>query len=93
MMDLQYELEIEEVVLNYDLECDEIELEYELEVGVGTGDILPYYKGPYSVKPKVRSQQILNTKQHSMKEDVVVEEIPYTEVHNTKGLTFIIGGE
>lgn len=52
-----------------------------------------YYTGPYSVIPLVGEDQILETKDHAMHENVVVHEIPYAEVSNTAGgKTATIGG-
>lgn len=54
----------------------------------GGGHWAPYL-GPYSVIPKVY-QQILATKNKLMSDDVLVYEIPYTEVSNPSGTTVII---
>lgn len=54
----------------------------------GGGHWAPY-TGPYSVIPKIY-QQILETKNKLMSDDVTVEEIPYTEVSNISGTTVII---
>ena len=59
-----------------------------IEIPVGD-----YYTGPYSVIPLVGEDQILETKNHAMYENVVVSEIPYAEVSNTAGgKTATIGG-
>lgn len=57
-------------------------LEGELEVG--SGGRLPNFEGDYTVTPKV-SAQTLETKNKSMTADVVIEEIPYSEVSNPSG--------
>ena len=49
-----------------------------------SGGSLPWYDGSYTVQPKIVSQT-LNTKQMSMKDDVTVEAIPYSEVTNPQG--------
>ena len=73
--------------------CDTMEeLDSEFADGVNIGK-LPNYTGPYTVIPKVKQDQTLNTKDKSMVDDVVVLEIPYEEVHNVTGTTFTIGGK
>lgn len=71
------EVKIENMIIN----CD---------VGTGMGGTLPYYKGEYVVTPKAYEEQILPTKDRSMKEDVKVLEIPTDEVGNEYGTTFAI---
>ena len=56
--------------------------------GGGGGHWSPY-EGAYSVIPKVY-QQILETKNKLMSDDVTIYEIPYTEVSNLVGTTVII---
>ena len=51
------------------------------------------YLGPYRVIPKAYKEQILATKNKDMTDNVTVEEVPYTEVSNTKGTTVIIATE
>lgn len=62
-----------------------LSLDVELEIGTlikeypsGT------YDGPYEIKPK-HNEQILNTKDKTMTDDLTVEEIPYSEVTNPQG--------
>ena len=47
------------------------------------------YEGPYIVIPK-RVDQILATKHKSMRDDVTVTEVPWTETSNQYGTTYII---
>lgn len=47
------------------------------------------YEGPYEVTPKT-VEQILETKDKNMVDDVTVHEIPYAEVSNTYGTTVTI---
>lgn len=49
----------------------------------------PYYPGPYIVTPDV-NEQTLDTVHTSMREDVVIEPVPYHEVPNDFGLTVSI---
>ncbi len=53
-------------------------------LAVGTGGRLPPYEGDYAVTPKTEAQT-LATKNKSLTDDVVVEEIPYSEVSNPSG--------
>lgn len=70
----------------------DLEMEYEesepavieLEIQEGSGGTLPYYDGDYNVVPKV-TNQVLETKNKSMRDDVTIEEIPYAEVSNPQG--------
>ena len=53
---------------------------------------IPAYEGDYIVTPKI-DEQILETKDLRMTDDVTVKEIPYAEVTNpVGGKTAIIGG-
>ena len=55
---------------------------------------LPTYTGEYEVTPKVYENKTLQTKSHSMKDDVLVKKIPQAEVSNiAEGYTLIIGEE
>ena len=52
------------------------------------------YNGPYAVTPATYREQVLATKNKSMREDVTVGKIPVYEVSNTTGgLTLTIGME
>ena len=82
-----------EVEIELLIDDNVIELECEVEVISGSGDRLPYYEGETIVKPKPRKEQTLETANKSMRENVLVLEIPYTEVHNLNGTTVIIGGD
>lgn len=71
---------------------DEINLEVTDVVVIHQG-VLPYFEGPYILYPKV-SEQMIDTKDKSMSDDVTVKSIPYSEVDNPYGgKTVIIGGE
>lgn len=65
-------------------------LEIEL---TGGGSGFPYYQGAYEVDPR-KVEQVLETKNKSMKEDVIVHPIFYAETSNLGGgLTAVIGLE
>lgn len=52
-----------------------------------------YYKGNYTVTPKVEKQE-LDTRQKFLTENVKIKEIPFFEVSNTEGgQTVFIGKE
>lgn len=80
-------------VMYIDMEVTEEEqIEIEINEG-GSGNRLPYYTGPYEVVPEV-DKKVLETKDKSMAEDVVVLEIPKYQFDNTaKGQTVVIGGK
>ena len=55
---------------------------------------LPIYEGEYEVTPKVYENKTLQTKNHSMKDDILIRKIPQSEVSNlSNGYTLIIGEE
>lgn len=65
----------------------------ELEITEGGGGCLPFYEGPYTVEPR-KVEQTLETQNKSMTQNVVVEEIFYSETSNVGGgLTCYIGKE
>lgn len=69
-----------------------IPLDVAIQEGVGGGR-LPYYEGEYEITPR-KIEQILETKNTSMSNDVTVFAIPYAEVGNLGGgLTATIGIE
>lgn len=87
--DLQLTIQ-HEIPLDVDLS---IEGNLELTINEGGGSPLPYYDGAYEVTPR-KVEQILETKNKSMRDDVKVNEIPYLEVSNPQGgLTATIGYE
>ena len=49
----------------------------------------PYYDGEYTVTPTV-DEQVLETKEKMMRDDVRVEAVPYTELANPAGYTAFI---
>lgn len=51
------------------------------------------YDGEYIVTPKPFTEQILETKEKTMADDVTVLAIPYYETSNVSGITIYIGGE
>ncbi len=54
----------------------------------------PPYTGSYEVTPSVVGEQVLQTKDKYMTDDLVILEIPYSEVSNTTdGITVYIGKE
>lgn len=72
-----------DIILQVEEANEQIILDVDVVVESG-GDILPYYTGDYIVTPRIE-EQILETKNKSMKNDVVVEKIPYSEVANIGG--------
>lgn len=63
-----------------------------LKVSDSGGGIFPIYSGETVITPKVREQTELETAKKTVLQNIVVEEIPYYETSNIKGITFIIGG-
>lgn len=57
-----------------------------------TNGVIYYYDGPYEVIPMVNTAQILPTNNLVMRDDINVEQIPYSEVSNLSGgITATIG--
>lgn len=73
----------------YAYEDLDLELEVSPEINLtieegGGGAPLPYYDGPYQVTPR-KVEQVLDTKNKSMRDDIVVDPITYLEVSNPQG--------
>lgn len=64
---------------------DDSEIMFEVEEGIGTGT-LPPYEGEYIVTPR-KVDQILETNDKRMTDDVTIEAISYIEVGNLSGGT------
>ena len=69
------------------------ELQVDLADGEGGGGLLPYYSGNYEVDPR-KVTQTLETANKSMRRDVTIRPISYSETLNDSGgLTITIGQE
>ena len=80
-----------ELTLAIDLETQIQEISFEFNESMAGGVApLPYYKGEYSVTPKI-TEQTLETKNKSMLQDVSISGIPKEETHNAYGTTLTIG--
>jgi len=64
---------------------DDSEITFEIEEGIGSGT-LPPYEGAYIVTPR-KVEQVLETNDKRMTDDVTVEAISYIEVGNLGGGT------
>jgi hypothetical protein len=63
------------------------------EIGISTSGVTEQYSGEYTVTPKIE-QQVLNTKQKVMTDDLTVKGIPTYETSNDAGgTTFFIAKE
>jgi hypothetical protein len=84
---------IEGGVLHLDVELDQSSQDFDVELVGGGSGRLPYYTGAYVVDPR-KVEQILETRNKSMREDVTINEIYYSETSNVGGgLTAYIGME
>lgn len=63
----------------------------ELEEGGGYTPGLPCYDGSYDITPKVTGQT-METKNKTMRDDVIIRGIPFEAVSNGAGTTITIGG-
>ena len=71
---------------------DDSEIMFEIEEGIGSGT-LPPYEGTYVVTPR-KVEQVLETNDKRMTDDVTVEAISYIEAGNLGGgMTATIGFE
>lgn len=89
-----FELEFEEISREFCFEFTEQENEFCFEFGDVTiihvgGEIYP---GPYEVIPH-RWDQVLDTDGKLMNGDVTVKEVPWIEVSNPEGTTYIIASD
>lgn len=69
--------------LNLDIDLIESP-EINLTISEGGGSPLPYYEGSYEVTPR-KIEQLLETKNKSMLDDVTINAINYAEVANPQG--------
>jgi hypothetical protein len=79
--------ELEEPVRLFVSESDTVKL----TIREGGGKY-PTYTGETRITPKVREETELETARKLVMDNIIVEEIPYYETSNIKGITFVIGG-
>ena len=91
MMTSVIELEFDLISADMSIDMEMAEETEVIEFGINSGDGLKPYTGDYDVIPKV-VDQVLETKNLGMTDDVTVKEIPMHEVSNDYGTTIIIGG-
>ena len=80
MMNTSYGL-----VIPLDVTIATNDMTIEVDIKDGSGGMLPPYEGEYVITPKPFLEQVLETKNKSMTDDVTVLEIPYSEVANPQG--------
>ena len=80
------------VIVLFGVEDGTSEITFDIIEGAGSGALPPYH-GPYIITPR-KVEQILETDNKRMTDDVTVEKISYIEVGNVSGgLTATIGFE
>lgn len=80
-------------IMYIDVDLNESTTEIDVTFDASAGGRLPYYDGAYVVDPR-KVSQTLDTKNKSMRDDVVVNEIYYAETSNVGGgYTAYIGME
>lgn len=90
---LHINVDLSESSQSLDVGFDESAQSLDIELMGGGSGRFPYYKGEYEVEPR-KVEQTLDTKNKSMKEDVIVHPIFYAETSNISGgLTAVIGME
>ena len=83
----------DELVIEISVEEETQEILFDIEEGISRDGRLPDYEGTYEVTPR-KVEQVLETKDKSMTDNVTVFAIPYAEVSNLGGgLTATIGLE
>ena len=83
----------DELVIEISVEEETQEILFDIEEGISRDGRLPDYEGAYEVTPR-KVEQVLETKDKSMTDNVTVFAIPYAEVSNLGGgLTATIGLE
>jgi hypothetical protein len=90
---LHLEVDLFEGSQSFDLSLSVSSKDFDVELVGGGSGRLPYYTGEYVVDPR-KVEQILETRNKSMREDVTINPIFYAETSNTSGgLTAVIGLE
>ena len=79
--------------VNFRTRSDQIKVDFEHLQVISDNVGVDYYKGDYTVTPKVEKQE-LATRQKFLTENVKIKEIPFFEVSNLEGgQTVYIGKE
>lgn len=81
--DNSFDMSIDGDDFNVELIQSEFDIDF-AEAIIVQGERLPNYEGSYEITPKV-VEQMLETKDKSMVDDVTVNAIPYVEVSNVGG--------
>lgn len=82
-IDNSFDMSIDGDDFNVELIQSEFDIDF-AEAVIVQGDRLPNYEGSYEITPRV-VEQMLETKDKSMIDDVTVNAIPYVEVSNVGG--------
>lgn len=70
----------------------ELEIVGEISLPQYSEQDIPYYEGPYEVTPHTKNEQVLNTANKQLTDDIMVFKIPYFETTNlSNGYTVYIG--
>ena len=81
--DNSFDMSIDGDDFNVELIQSEFDIDF-AEAIIVQGERLPNYEGSYEITPRV-VEQMLETKDKSMVDDVTVNAIPYVEVSNIGG--------
>lgn len=74
-------LVVDDVTLATSVETEIIEFNAPMEIGIGLPD---YYTGATTIIPSV-VEQVLETAEKIVRDNIIVEEIPYMQVSNPAG--------
>ena len=81
--DNAFDISIDNDEFEVELTQSDFDIDFE-EAVIVQGERLPNYEGEYNVIPRV-NEQVLETKDKSMIDDVTINAIPYVEVSNVGG--------
>ena len=77
------EVSLQDDVFDVDLTVEQLDMDFS-EAIIVQGERLPDYEGEYQITPRI-TEQILETKDKSMVDNVTIFQIPYAAVSNPSG--------
>ena len=90
---MTFQVDFKETTSQFDVTFESQDLTYDVEIDAYYSKNKDFYIGNYEVTPKAE-EQVLNTKDKIMVDDVTVKKVPYYETENDEGgLTVYIASE
>ena len=90
-INVEVDLVVNNSVYEAELVTNQVVFDTDLVTVIQTYGNVPVYEGDYVITPSAHNQQVLETKDKLLEENVTVLKIPTSETHNQYGLTFYIG--